>query len=102
MPTPKLYDNYPTEYTEIFRSAAKRPVRITLSTAHEADRFRARLYAFRNALLDEPQKAPEVALTISFAHLVIDGTDLIITHEDKRHGRPSLPESGRQFDPVDL
>ena len=95
MPTPKAYDDYPLNYTELFRVSQDKPIRIKFDTKIEAKRFRAQLYAFRTALIDEPHKAPKIALIAPLARLAIEGTNLIISYPEKPDAGHNIPESSR-------
>ena len=77
MATPRPFDSYPTEYTQLFIEAASSKITILCSDSQEASRFRNRLYAFRRALLTDPNKAPAAALVAETVQLAIDGNKLI-------------------------
>jgi len=107
MATPKPYDRYPSTYPLLFERAMKEDYALVFNSPREAKNFRARLYAFRTALLDESHKSPSLALTISLVTLSIQGNTLALSYgpntvEDSSDARPNLPESGRLLDVGDL
>ncbi len=79
MATPREFSSYPAEYAELFIKASSEEVRIELSSASEALRLRGRLYAFRNALYESPEKSPEAALLAPLVQLAVKRHVLIVS-----------------------
>ena len=83
MATPKLFINYPIEYTHLLRRAMNKPVRVPFPNQLEAIRFRNHLYAFRKSIRDsvEGEGVPDdlviVAPLLSFK---IEEDTLLIHH----------------------
>jgi hypothetical protein len=115
--------HYPEEYGTLFVRAALGRVEVPCASHAEARNFRSRLYAYRRALLDEPDKAPEAALLAPAVRLLVQDTILIaeqiepdtllpalqkaLEHAKRTHAssdgdagpsRPTLPEADRQLD----
>ena len=84
MPTPKLFATYPEEYKDLFFGARQRRVVIPFDDPAEAKRLRARLYAYRTALADQPELAPELALIAPAAKFAIEAGDLVIYFEGEK------------------
>ena len=76
MPTPRRFDKYPKEYSELFRQARARTVTVTCKDRSAARRLRGRLYAFRKALLEEPEQDIVLALIIPLISLHIEDSNL--------------------------
>ncbi len=79
MATPREFSSYPAEYSALFIKADSEDVRIQLKTPFEALRLRGRLYAFRSALYDSPEKSPEAALLAPLLQFAIKGSTLVIS-----------------------
>ena len=69
--------HYPEEYAVLFTNAALSRVEILCTSHDEARNLRARLYVYRRALLDEPDKAPEAALLAPTVRLLVRENILI-------------------------
>jgi len=78
MPTPKLFAAYPEEYKDLFFSACRGRMIVSLGKPSEAKRLRARLYAYRAALMAEPDLAPELALIAPVVKFSIESGDLVL------------------------
>lgn len=109
MATPRPFDSYPAEYSQLFLDAASREVTILCKTQDEASRLRNRLYAFRRALLATPDKAPAAALIAETVQLAIKDTKLIASPLEPLastlqkalpdgKSSPTLPRRNRQHD----
>ena len=109
MATPRPFDSYPAEYTQLFIDASSSKVTILCTDASEASRLRNRLYAFRRALLETPEKAPAAALIAGTVQLAIEANKLIaspleplVSNIQKAlpdgKSSPTLPRRDRQHD----
>ena len=85
MATPKLYKNYPPEWSELFIRAASAPVRIPFETKIEAKRFRNVLYAFRKSIMDPADNAPDAKLILiaPLLELAVEENKVLL-HRPKR------------------
>lgn len=98
MVTPKTLDKYPPEFAGLFnkvRDDSPRPVVITLRSKTEARRLRARLYAFRQALLDDFEHDPELALLaplVSFRIIASRKLEVSLNVKDNRHDLTAKPQ----------
>lgn len=78
MGTPKPLSEYPLQYGESFYQACREPVVIECESITDASLLRARLYAFRRAIFDDPYTMPLVTLFAGLVKFSIDGNKLII------------------------
>lgn len=79
MATPRPFDSYPKEYSELFLQAASREVIIPCNNRKAAERLRGRLYAYRRALAETPEKASKTALIADTVQLSINENKLIVS-----------------------
>jgi len=77
MPEPKPLSTYPLEYFQLFEKAASEEVVIHLRTNKEAKLYRNRLYAFKSAVILDPERAGKIALLIGLVKLRVVGADII-------------------------
>lgn len=78
MATPRLYCNYPAEYTALFRQAIDCPVRIEFDSIDEAKRIRRHLYAFRNSIRDGDDVPDDLVTIAPLITFKIDTSALVI------------------------
>jgi len=86
MTTPKLFINYPEEYTELLRRAMDRPIRIPFPNKIQAYRFRQHLYAFRKSIRDgrEGEGIPDdLVITAPLISFKMEGSTVLIYHPDR-------------------
>ena len=83
MATPKLFHDYPLEYTELLLRAMNKPIRIPFPDKLQAQRFRNHIYAFRKSIAEGlggegiPDDLVIIAPLIRFK---IDGASVIVYH----------------------
>jgi len=81
MATPKLFIDYPAEYTQLLRRAVHKPIRVPFTTELEARRFRNVMYAFRQSIRDarEGDGVPDdLVLTSPLISFKIDGREVLV------------------------
>ena len=63
MATPRVRTRYPQAFYQLlYRAKSEGEWRVALNDEQKARRLRNRLYAFRQALLDAPETAPDLAI----------------------------------------
>ena len=96
MPTSRPFKSYPDTFAEIFLTARHAPITITESSAREARRLRDRLYAYRNAALDDVDAAGKIALISVMAKMKLEGNTLTIyypSNQKRVNDDPSSAEN---------
>ena len=83
MVTPRQYSDYPIEYSELFRRAMNRSIRMTFPSKSQAKRLRSYLYAFRESIRDGINVPDDLVVKAPLISFVVDGITLII-HRPKR------------------
>jgi len=78
MATARPLVDYPPEYFELFLRACHERVVVQRKDTADAKRFRGRLYAFREALYCEMEKAPKCALVAPMLRFRLKGDALIV------------------------
>ena len=81
MATPKLFIDYPAEYTQLLRRAVNNPIRIPFATELEARRFRNLRYAFRQSIYNAQagEGVPDdLVLTSPLISFRIDGREVLV------------------------
>lgn len=89
MPTSKPLSEYPLQYGESFIQACREPVVIECEDPTDASLLRARLYAFRRAIFDDPYTMPAITLVAGLVKFSIDGNKLIIDKKNMLEDRIS-------------
>ncbi len=71
MPAPKELSSYPSEYAQLFETAARKPITIELDTPAQANTLRSRLYSYRQAIYNYPELMPRVTLVAPLVRMSI-------------------------------
>ena len=83
MATPKLFHDYPLEYTELLLRAMNKPIRIPFPNKLQAQRFRNHIYAFRKSIAEglSGEGIPDDLVIIApLIRFKIDSTSVIVYH----------------------
>jgi len=79
MSTPRLFLDYPIEYSELLRHAMKKPIRIPFNSKVEAIRLRNHIYGFRTSIAQSDNAPDDLVLTAPLISFEIDGTTLVVS-----------------------
>lgn len=100
MATPKLFIDYPVEYTQLLRRAVDNPIRIEFPTELEARRFRNHLYAFRQAIREsrEGEGVPDdLVLTSPLISFKIFGREVLVYRPKRTSNVKKALDNAREY-----
>ena len=83
MATPRLFHDYPLEYSELLLRAMDNPIRIPFPNELQARRFRNHIYAFRKSIaegLNGEGISNDLVIIAPLIRFKIDGTSVIVYH----------------------